>query len=111
MVRYKFAEKNRMISGFELVLGALLLLILASQQLFSQSAEELKQSVIKAAEALRPQIDDISMTLWNYSETALQEYKSAEFLIGQLETAGFTIERGVAEMPTVPPIPGMGVVH
>ena len=77
-----------------------MLLILLSPQIFSQSPAELKQSVINTAEALRPQIDDISMTLWNYSETALQEYKSAEFLIGQLETAGFTIEHGVADMPT-----------
>jgi aminobenzoyl-glutamate utilization protein B len=43
---------------------------------------------------------DISMTLWDYAELALLETRSAEYLADFLEREGFTVERGVAEMPT-----------
>jgi aminobenzoyl-glutamate utilization protein B len=38
--------------------------------------------------------------LWDYSEIALMEAQSAEFLAGVLEEEGFTVQRGVADMPT-----------
>jgi aminobenzoyl-glutamate utilization protein B len=38
--------------------------------------------------------------VWEYSEVSLQEYKSADLLAGYLEKQGFTLERGVAGMPT-----------
>ncbi len=39
-------------------------------------------------------------TLWDYSETALKEERSAAFLADLLEREGFTVTRGVAGMPT-----------
>jgi len=43
---------------------------------------------------------DMSMVLWDYAELALLETASAEYLADFLEAEGFTVERGVAEMPT-----------
>jgi len=59
-----------------------------------------KQMVIKQVDALENEIGNMSMELWNYSEIALREVKSAEFLAGILEAEGFKLERGVADMPT-----------
>ncbi len=42
----------------------------------------------------------ISDSIWSYAELGLQEYKSAKLLADTLEEAGFTVERGLAGMPT-----------
>ncbi|MFC1481621.1 amidohydrolase [Candidatus Neomarinimicrobiota bacterium] len=68
--------------------------------LHGQNTEALKQEVISIADDLADQIDLMSTTLWDYSEVALLEIRSAEFLIDQLKTAGFTMTSGVAGMPT-----------
>ena len=59
-----------------------------------------KAGVIEAVDQLSPEIGAWSMELWRYSEIALQEYRSAELLADALETEGFSLERGVADMPT-----------
>ncbi|RLA18090.1 MAG: amidohydrolase, partial [Gammaproteobacteria bacterium] len=59
-----------------------------------------KQTAIEQVDALEQEIANMSMELWNYSEIALREVKSAEFLAGILEKEGFQLERGVADMPT-----------
>ncbi|MFC1575939.1 amidohydrolase [Gemmatimonadota bacterium] len=59
-----------------------------------------KATALAAVEALADGIRDLSMTLWDYSELALMEDASAEYLAAFLEAEGFTVERGVAEMPT-----------
>ena len=45
-------------------------------------------------------IIEIADAIWNYAEVGLQEFKSAALLADELEQAGFTLERGVAGMPT-----------
>lgn len=45
-------------------------------------------------------LNDISDKIWNYAEIGLLENKSAALLTGELEKAGFEVERGVAGMPT-----------
>lgn len=59
-----------------------------------------KQQVIDEVDALEAEIVDMSMELWNFSEIALQEHQSAELLASVLEAEGFSVERGVADMPT-----------
>ncbi len=43
---------------------------------------------------------DASTRLWDLAEIALKEHRSAELLAGMLEDAGFSVERGVSDMPT-----------
>ncbi len=43
---------------------------------------------------------EIAETLWDLSEIALMEHRSAEYLAGILEREGFAVERSVAGMPT-----------
>jgi len=59
-----------------------------------------KASALAAVEALGPEIREMSMRLWDLSELALLETQSAEYLANLLEEEGFTVERGVAGMPT-----------
>jgi aminobenzoyl-glutamate utilization protein B len=42
----------------------------------------------------------ISDRIWEYAELGLQEFHSAKLLADTLEEAGFTVERGLAGMPT-----------
>jgi aminobenzoyl-glutamate utilization protein B len=59
-----------------------------------------KQAVIDQVDALQGEIENMSMELWKYSEIALTETRSAEYLAAILEAEGFRLERGVADMPT-----------
>jgi aminobenzoyl-glutamate utilization protein B len=59
-----------------------------------------KQALIKSVDTLEPQIKSMSMDLWDYSEIALLETRSAERLASVLENEGFKLERGVADMPS-----------
>ncbi|MHC4166347.1 MAG: amidohydrolase [Planctomycetota bacterium] len=42
----------------------------------------------------------ISDAIWSYAELGLQEYKSSALLIETLEEEAFSVERGLADMPT-----------
>lgn len=42
----------------------------------------------------------ISDSIWSYAELGLQEHRSSALLIKTLEEAGFTVEKGLAGMPT-----------
>jgi aminobenzoyl-glutamate utilization protein B len=42
----------------------------------------------------------ISDSIWGYAELGLQEFQSSKLLADTLEAAGFTVERGLAGMPT-----------
>ena len=45
-------------------------------------------------------IINISDTIWGFAEVGLQEFRSSRLLADTLEGHGFTVERGVAGMPT-----------
>ena len=50
--------------------------------------------------AIDQEIEDWSMQLWEFSEIALEEHRSAAYLADRLEREGFRVARGVAGMPT-----------
>ncbi|UCG86097.1 MAG: amidohydrolase [Gemmatimonadota bacterium] len=68
--------------------------------LTAQALSQEKRFALAAVDALSAEVHHMSQTLWDYSETAMLEYRSAEFLAGLLEADGFVVERGVAGMPT-----------
>lgn len=85
-----------------LLRGAIsVLLIGCSQAAFAQSEiSREKRTAIEQVDALENEIKSMSLELWTYSETALRETRSAAYLADVLEKEGFTLERGVADMPT-----------
>lgn len=66
----------------------------------AQDLTPAKQAALDEAEAMTDEVRRLSMALWDYAETALREDSSAALLENTLEEAGFTIESGVAGMPT-----------
>nr|MBX2841926.1 amidohydrolase [Flammeovirgaceae bacterium] len=52
----------------------LLIFLISYHPTFSQKISSLKKEVLKEVELLKPEVDEISKTLWDYSETALLEY-------------------------------------
>ncbi len=66
----------------------------------AQDLSPAKATALAAVEALGGEVQDLSLALWDYAELALREEASAELLADALEAEGFTVERGVADMPT-----------
>ena len=87
-------------SGWVLGLVSVLCVGLAPSTASAQSIQAAKATALEAVEALGPEIREMSMDLWDFSEIALLETQSAEYLADVLEREGFSVERGVAGMPT-----------
>lgn len=51
-------------------------------------------------EANRPMFTSLSDEIWGYAELGYKEFNSSKTIEDALEEAGFTLERGVAEIPT-----------
>ena len=45
-------------------------------------------------------LDDVNDSIWEYAETAFQEFKSMDKLCEALEQEGFKVEKGVGDIPT-----------
>ena len=58
------------------------------------------QKVIADIDARSGQISDLASKIWGYAEVGYKEQQSSALLQGALEAEGFSIERGVAGIPT-----------
>ena len=58
------------------------------------------ESLIAAIEAKRDAYGAIAHRIWEFAEVGYQEQRSSALLQEQLRTAGFSVEAGVAEIPT-----------
>lgn len=65
-----------------------------------QDLSDARQTALEQVGALDTEIRSMSMELWNFAETAMKEERSSRFLADLLEEEGFSVERGVADMPT-----------
>ena len=77
-----------------------LALFLSPGILQSQNLTKNKKELLKSIEKHRTNLIEISDEIWNLAETAFEENASAKILADYAEAEGFTVERGVAEMPT-----------
>lgn len=59
-----------------------------------------KKAAVKSVEQHAGELIGLSDQVWAFAETALREQKSARLLADYAEAQGFTVERGVAGMPT-----------
>ena len=62
--------------------------------------ETLKASVIKEVDANRSQLKELGLKIHSKPELGFQEVKAAAWLTQYLEQNGFTVERGISELPT-----------
>jgi len=61
-----------------------------------EADSSLNQSLNKHQETFQ----NAAMQIWNWAEVGYQEYKSSELLKAELAANGFTIQSGVADIPT-----------
>ncbi|SFD69173.1 amidohydrolase [Spirosoma endophyticum] len=62
--------------------------------------DQLKQEAIKAVEQRKDQAQQINDMLFSFSELGFQEEESFKYLTTLLEKEGFTIQKGIAGVPT-----------
>ena len=62
--------------------------------------EKLKAEALTAVEGKAKMVQEIVDMLFSFGELGFQEFETSKYLTGILEKAGFTVERGVAGMPT-----------
>lgn len=63
-------------------------------------AKAKRQDVVRSLEKEAKNYEVIAKQIWSWAEVGYQEYKSSELLQKTLKGEGFTIETGVAEIPT-----------
>jgi len=80
----------------------LLLTLLISASAFAQNGitNENKKRVVDYIESNSSDLTGLSDEIWQYAEIAFKESQSAEALSGYAESQGFTVTRGVGEIPT-----------
>lgn len=74
--------------------------LLVSAAAIAGSSQQARTTALDEASGLVEKTEELSMQLWDYSEIALEEERSANVLADYLEEEGFTVERRVAGMPT-----------
>ncbi|WP_298320339.1 amidohydrolase [uncultured Aquimarina sp.] len=79
-----------------LLLCSMLIIPIYGQKKPSES----KQAIIKSIEKHQQELISISDQIWALAETAFEENQSSKLLADYAEKQGFTVERGVAGMPT-----------
>ena len=62
--------------------------------------EKLKASAIGKIEAHRHHLSELSLKIHAHPELGFQEVKAADWITRYLEENGFSIERGICELPT-----------
>jgi len=80
--------------------AALLAGLLIISQLASGASVKKKEEAVASIERHKAEIIDLSDQVWGFAETALLEVRSSKALADYAEKQGFTVERGVAGMPT-----------
>lgn len=82
------------------ILSTAILILCLIPGLEAQRLTSTKKSIIASIEKHKDQLITISDSIWAHAETAFDEDDSAELLASYAEENGFTVERGVAGMPT-----------
>lgn len=77
-----------------------IMFIVLCTSVLTLSAQKTKKEVLKSLDQKSETYGEISQEIWNLAEMGYQEVKSSALLQKTLEEAGFTIETGVAGIPT-----------
>ena len=65
-----------------------------------QKMDALKKEAVAWVESNKEVMNQTARRIWEYAETALLETKSSKELADFIESRGFKVQRGVADMPT-----------
>ncbi len=92
--------KNRAIMKSNNFVYLLLCSVLIVPIYGQKEPSESKKAIIKSIEKHQQELINISDKIWALAETAFEENQSSKLLADYAEKQGFTVERGVAGMPT-----------
>lgn len=81
-------------------IALLLLAGTVSAQKKKPDTQKTQQEIIKSIDAQQDKYVSVAHKIWEFAEVGYQEVKSSALLQETLKQAGFTIEAGVAGMPT-----------
>lgn len=70
------------------------------QPVKAQAPNEFKKQAIADLQQKYPEYKNIALQIWNYAEVGYKEYKSSALLQKTLKDNGFSVDAGVADMPT-----------
>ncbi|TDQ31229.1 amidohydrolase [Zeaxanthinibacter enoshimensis] len=76
------------------------LLLLTASLVSAQKMSSNKKAIVASVEKHKAELVRISDSIWGLAETAFEEDQSSKLLADYAEKNGFTVERGVAGMPT-----------
>ncbi len=68
--------------------------------LSTAEADRAKTTALSWVEANSDTLKRVNQNIWSFAETGLEEVRSSQELISLLKSEGFTVEEGVAGMPT-----------
>ncbi|MDZ4055106.1 MAG: hypothetical protein U1E24_17830 [Phenylobacterium sp.] len=80
--------------------AASLTLVLSGSPASAQVTPQDKQTLIASVEKGAPRMADVAHQIWEFAEVGYQETKSSALLQSELRKAGFSVQAGVAGMPT-----------
>ncbi|MFQ5638993.1 MAG: amidohydrolase [bacterium] len=84
----------------KLLLLTAMLLLTTFQPVHSKNDKAVKARLVKSIENQSGRYWEMAMQIWGWAEPGYQEHQSSALLAASLEKAGFTVEKGVAEIPT-----------
>ena len=77
----------------------LVFLLLVAIKLNGQTTNE-KNEIINSINDNKTQYEESALKIWDWAELGYQEYKSAKELQDLLKNEGFSLEVGIANIPT-----------
>jgi aminobenzoyl-glutamate utilization protein B len=85
---------------FKFIKVLILAFVFIPQSFSKDKFSKNKKEIIGSIERQKDRLIEISDKIWEAAETSLQEFKSSKYLSDYAEENGFTVERGVADIPT-----------
>ena len=71
-----------------------------SSSITPEQSAALKQQILKEVEGNAKLVQVMVDTMYSFGELGFQEFETSKYLTGLLESNGFTVERGIAGIPT-----------
>ncbi len=92
---------SRRLNSTRFTFASLILLVLAVTDPGAPlAAQERGPSIASLVEARQERLAEVALEIWDFAEVGYQEVRSSALLQSELAGAGFTVEAGVAGMPT-----------
>src|SRR5229473_73328 len=79
---------------------AVILFVTASSSAQQPDLNQLKREAISEVDSLQTLTQQMVDEIFSYAELGFQEYNTSRYVSGILEKNGFTVQRGVAGIPT-----------